>query len=81
MHTTSLQLFFGGEAIYSKIVSYGSEIPKINKGIYWKEEKEALGTALTNIVNSVPNLANVTDEDLDNVIAEAQATVQFNIGQ
>lgn len=73
--------FFGGEAIYSKIVSYGSEIPKINKGIYWKEEKEALGTALTNIVNSVPDLGNVTDEDLDNVIAEAQATVQFNIGQ
>ncbi len=26
--------FFGGEAIYSKIVSYGNEIPKINKGIY-----------------------------------------------
>lgn len=73
--------FFGGEAIYSKIVSYGSEIPKINKGIYWKEEKEALGTALTNIVNSVSDLGNVTDEDLDNVIAEAQATVQFNIGQ
>ena len=73
--------FFGGEAIYSKIVSYGNEIPKINKGIYWKEEKEALGTALTNIVNSVPDLDNVTDEDLDNVIAEAQATVQFNIGQ
>lgn len=73
--------FFGGEAIYSKIVSYGSEIPKINKGIYWKEEKEALGTALTTIVNSVSDLDNVTDEDLDNVIAEAQATVQFNIGQ
>ena len=32
-------------------------------------------------MNSVPDLDNVTDEDLDNVIAEAQATVQFNIGQ
>lgn len=29
----------------------------------------------------MPDLDNVTDEDLDNVIAEAQATVQFNIGQ
>ena len=27
-----------------------------------------MGTALTNIVNSVPDLDNVTDEDLDNVI-------------
>ncbi len=32
-------------------------------------------------MNSVSDLDNVTDEDLDNVIAEAQATVQFNIGQ
>lgn len=73
--------YFGGEAIYAQIVSYGSEIPKINKGIYWKEEKEALGTALTNVVNSVPDLGSVEAEDLDGVIAEAEATVQFNIGQ
>lgn len=65
--------YFGGEAIYSKIVSYGSKIPTINKGIYWKEEKEALGTALTNVLNG--------STDLDSAIEEAQATVQFNIGQ
>ena len=65
--------YFGGEAIYSKIVSYGSKIPTVNKGIYWAEEKEALGTALTNVLNG--------SEDLDSAIEEAQATVQFNIGQ
>lgn len=73
--------YFGGEAIYAKIVSFGSEIPMINKGIYWQEEKEALGTALTNVVNSAPDLGNVAADDLNDVIAEAQSTVEFNIGQ
>lgn len=65
--------YFGKEAIYSKIVSYGSQIPTINKGIYWKEEKEALGIALTKVRNG--------SMDLDAAIEEAQATVEFNIGQ
>lgn len=65
--------FFGGEAIYSKIVSFGSEIPTINKGIYWKEEKEALGIALSKVLEG--------SSDLDAAIAEAQSTVEFNIGQ
>lgn len=65
--------YFGGEAIYAKIVSYGDEIPTINKGIYWQEEKEALGTALTNIANG--------SADMDSAIADAEATIQFNIGQ
>lgn len=55
--------YFGGEAIYSKIVSYGSKIPTVNKGIYWSEEKEALGTALTNVLNG--------SEDLEQAIEEA----------
>lgn len=65
--------YFGGEAIYSKIVSYGNDIPTVNKGIYWKEEKEALGVALSNVLSGT--------SDLDAAIAEAQATVEFNIGQ
>lgn len=65
--------FFGGDTIYKKIVSYGSEIPTINKGIYWQEEKDALGVALTNVLNG--------SEDLDTAIREAQSTVEFNIGQ
>lgn len=65
--------FFSGEAIYSKIVSYGNEIPTINKGIYWQEEKEALGVALSNVLSG--------SSDLDAAIEEAQSTVEFNIGQ
>lgn len=65
--------FFGGDAIYKKIVSYGSKIPTINRGIYWQEEKEALGVALSNVLNG--------SEDLDTAIKEAQSTVEFNIGQ
>lgn len=65
--------YFGGEAIYSKIVSYGSQIPTVNKGIYWSEEKEALGVALANVLGGAT--------DLNSAIEEAQATVEFNIGQ
>lgn len=64
--------FFGGEAIYSKIVSYGAEIPTINMGIYWSEEKEALSTAMSNVRNG----ANIDDE-----IAAAEETAKFTIGE
>ena len=65
--------YFGGEAIYAKIVSYGANIPNINKGIYWSEEKNALGVALQSV------MAGTTD--LESAIATAQSTVEFNIGQ
>lgn len=65
--------YFGGEAIYSKIVSYGGNIPTINKGIYWTEEKEALGVALTKVSSGA--------SDLDAAIKEAQSTVEFTVGQ
>ncbi len=65
--------YFGNEAIYSKIVSYGGKIPTVNKGIYWSEEKEALGIALANVLSGA--------SDLDSAIEEAQSTVEFNIGQ
>lgn len=65
--------YFSNEAIYSKIVSYGSNIPTINKGIYWSEEKEALGVAITNVLNGT--------SDLDAAIEEAQSTVEFITAQ
>ena len=45
----------------------------MNKGIYWTEEKEALGIALSKVING--------KSDLDAAIAEAQSTVEFNMGQ
>lgn len=65
--------YFGDEAIYAKIVSYGGNIPTINKGIYWTEEKEALGVALTKISDGTM--------DMDAALEEAQATVEFTIGK
>lgn len=65
--------YFSGEAIYSKIVDFGSKIPTINKGIYWAEEKEALGTAIANIANG--------STDMDSALSEAQSTIEFSIGQ
>lgn len=65
--------YFNSEAIYSKIVSYGGQIPTVNKGIYWSEEKEALGIALSKVLKG--------SADLDSAIAEAQSTVEFNTGQ
>lgn len=65
--------YFGDEAIYSKIVSYGSKIPTVNKGIYWKEEKEALGVALSKVMSG--------SVDLYAAVEEAQATVEFNSGE
>ena len=65
--------YFGNEAIYAKIVSFGSNIPTINKGIYWTEEKEALGVALAIIACGAT--------DMDSAIGEAQSTIEFTIGQ
>lgn len=65
--------FFGDKPIYSQIVSFGGKIPTINKGIYWKEEKEALGVALSKVAAG--------SSDLDSAIAEAQSTVEFNVGK
>ncbi len=65
--------YFSGEAIYAKIVAYGNYIPTVNKGIYWSEEKEALGIALTSVMNGTT--------DLTSAIEEAQATVEFNTAE
>ncbi len=65
--------YFGGEAIYSKIVSFGEKIPTINKGIYWSEEKEALGVALYKVMKGMSTL--------DSAIEDAQVMAEFNAGQ
>ncbi len=65
--------YFGGEAIYSKIVSFGEKIPTINKGIYWSEEKEALGVALYKVMKGMSTL--------ESAIEDAQVMAEFNAGQ
>jgi lactose/L-arabinose transport system substrate-binding protein len=62
------QEYFGGDAIYSKIVDYSSKIPATNTGVYYYEALDAISTALTNVING---------SDIDSELATAQQTVEF----
>jgi lactose/L-arabinose transport system substrate-binding protein len=60
--------FFGGDAIFSKVVEYGSEVPSNNTGAYYYEGRDAVSAAVTQIMNGT---------DRDTALAEAQANVEF----
>ena len=59
--------FFGGDAVFKKIVDFASKTPANNTGVYYYEARNAVTTALTNIAN---------DADIDSELANAQATVE-----
>lgn len=65
------QDFFGGDKIFSKIVEYSSKVPSNNTGVYYYEARDAVATALTNVING----ANIDDE-----LKTAQQTVEFAMG-
>lgn len=60
--------FFGGDAIFAKVVEYGSEVPSNNTGAYYYEGRDAVSAAVTQIMNGT---------DRDTALAEAQANVEF----
>jgi lactose/L-arabinose transport system substrate-binding protein len=60
--------FFGGDAIFSKVVEFGSEVPSNNTGAYYYEGRDAVSAAITQIMNGT---------DRDTALAEAQANVEF----
>ncbi len=62
------QEFFGGDAIYSKVVSFSTEVPSNNTGAYYYEGRDAVSVAITNIMNGT---------DPEAALAEAQSTVEF----
>ncbi|MDP3950890.1 ABC transporter substrate-binding protein [Microbacterium sp.] len=62
--------FFGGEAIFAKVVEYGSEVPSNNTGAYYYEGRDAVSAAITQIMNGA---------DRDTALAEAQANVEFGM--
>jgi len=62
------QEFFGGDKIFSKIIGYTSKIPKNNTGVYYYEARDAVATALTNVLNGA---------DEDSELKTAQSTVEF----
>lgn len=62
--------FFGGDAIFAKVVEYGSEVPSNNTGAYYYEGRDAVSAAVTQIMNGT---------DRDTALAEAQANVEFGM--
>lgn len=64
--------FFGGDAVYEKIIDYAGKIPACNTGVYFYEARDAVATAITNIVSGA---------DVANELQMAQDTVNFAMGQ
>ena len=65
------QEFFGGDAIYAKIVDYSTKVPSNNTGVFYYEARNAVSDALTNVINGA---------DLDAELQNAQSTVEFAMG-
>lgn len=66
------QEFFGGQPIFTLITEYAGKVPSYNTGVYYYEARDAVATALTNIVNG----ASIDDE-----LKTAEATVKTAMGQ
>lgn len=64
--------FYGGDAVFSKITEFAGKIPSNNTGVYYYEARDAVATAMQNVVGG----GNIDDE-----IQEAQNTIEFNMEQ
>ncbi len=64
--------FFGGDAVFAKITDFAGKVPSNNTGVYYYEARDAVGTAITNIVNGA---------DIDSELRTAQDTVEFAMQQ
>lgn len=64
--------FFGGDAVYGKIVDYAGKIPACNTGVYFYEARDAVATAITNII---------AGGSIDSELETAQSTVNFAMGK
>lgn len=62
------QKFFGGQAVYSKVVEFSKQVPKNNTGAYYYEGRDAVSAAMTKIMNG---------EDPAKALEEAQKNVEF----
>lgn len=64
--------FFGGDAIYAKIVDFATKTPSNITGAFYYDARDAVGVALSNICQQ--------GADIDSEIKTAQETVEFNMG-
>lgn len=60
--------FFGGQAIFADVVAFGSKVPSNNTGVYYYEGRDAVSTAMSQILGGT---------DPATALAEAQSTVEF----
>jgi lactose/L-arabinose transport system substrate-binding protein len=65
------QEFFGGSAIYAKIVEYSSSVPSNNTGLYYYEARDAVSKGITQILQGT---------DAASALQEAEDTVNFDMG-
>ncbi len=65
--------FFGKDAVYKKIVEYSSEIPSSVTSPYYYDARDAMCTALSNVVQQ--------NASLDEELKTAQETAEFNISK
>ncbi len=64
--------FFGGDAVFAKITEFAGKVPKNNTGVYYYEARDAVATAITNIVGGA---------DIASELQTAQDTVDFSMEQ
>ena len=64
--------FFGGQPVYKDVVEFSTKTPSNNTGVYYYEGRAAIATAAQKFYQGT---------DLDTVLQDAQAEVEFNMGQ
>jgi lactose/L-arabinose transport system substrate-binding protein len=63
--------FFGGQKVFADITAYAAKVPSNATGVYYYEARDAVGTAITQVLGGA---------DVDAALAEADATVAFQMG-
>lgn len=64
--------FFADDAVYAKIVDFATKTPSNLTGPYYYDARDAVGVALSNVIQS--------GADLDSELQAAQDTLDFNMG-
>ena len=64
--------FFGGDAVYAKIVDFATKTPSNATGPFYYDARDAVGSALSEITQ--------TGADIDTALQTAQETLAFSMG-
>ncbi len=63
--------YFGGQKVFADITAYAASVPSNATGVYYYEARDAVATAITQVLGGA---------DIDAALAEADATVSFQMG-